>query len=130
PCPRHSDEVGAAEPGPVAPPAQIVARAEPHGLDPVRLCRERDQALEQPGRLLIAGGEEAVDLVAEELVERIARDTRSRDNGRDGRPFVAALGDDLEHRVYESLALGRPHVVRRELVPAARERFEAVLLDI
>ncbi len=53
----------------------------------------------------VVGGQEALLLVREQLVEGSARDAGEADHVRDGRGLVAALGDRLDHAAVEAGAL-------------------------
>ena len=81
--------------------------------------------LEPPGRVPeqvaeqhVVGGEEAVLLAGEEFVERLSRDAGDADHVDHAGLGVAALGDDLDHRLQDAGALGIRHGLPRQPVPA------------
>ena len=93
-------------------------RPEPGG-DPLRPRRPRLRleaaggVAEQVAEQDVVGGEEAVLLAGEELVEGLARDAGDADHVDHAGLRVAALGDDLDHRLEDAVALGFGHRLPR-----------------
>src|SRR4051794_12610832 len=114
-------EVGAGERGALLPPAQGDGRAPAHRPPPGVLGPEGEELVEHLAGELVAQCEEAVGLVAEQLVERVARHAGGGHHRGDGRRGVAVLGDALEHRGQQPLALRGAHDVRRQRVATPRQ---------
>ena len=73
-------------------------------------------SLEQVAEQHVVGGEEAVLLAVEEFVEGLAGDAGDADHVDHARLRVAALGDDLDHRLVDAVALGFGHRLPRQTV--------------
>ncbi len=68
---------------------------------------------EQVAEQDVVGGEEAVLLAGEELVEGLSRYAGDADHVDHARLRIAALGDDLDHRLQDSPLLGLRHRLPR-----------------
>ena len=98
-------------------------RRQPVGRQRVERLVDRGQQLVDAG---VVGGQEALVLVGELLVERLARDAGALDHVRDRDPGVSLVGDRLHHRREHALALGlADHRPRRGVAPARQYREDA-----
>src|SRR5206468_12790485 len=73
---------------------------------------------EQVAEQHVVGGEKAVLLTGEELIERLAGDAGDADHVDDPRLGVTALGDYFDHPLEDAAALGLRHGLPRQPVPA------------
>src|SRR5262249_12994868 len=80
--------------------------------------------LDQSARGDVEGGEEAVLLVVEELVEGLPRDARPLDHVDDASLGIAELGDHVDGGGQDARSLLGGHLLAGEAVPSARQSFE------
>ena len=90
------------------------AGRDPLGPGRARLRLEAPRGVaEQVAEQHVVGGEEAVLLAREQLVERLSRHAGDADHVDHARLGVAALGDDLDHRLQDPPLLGLRHRLPR-----------------
>jgi hypothetical protein len=114
---------------------EVDKRREPllDAVDP-RLLRSRLVRLggcrEHASEPELVGGEEAVLLVAEQLVEGLARDAGVSDHARDLALGVAAFRGDLDHRRQDAAALRFGNHLPGEPVSPARKLLQSLRVRI
>ena len=113
---QHLDD---REAGLVGVLGEVVEQRPQAGGDPLRPGRSllRLEAAggvaEEVAEQHVVGGEEAVLLAVEEFVEGLAGDAGDADHVDHPGLRVAALGDDLDHRLVDAVALGFGHRLPR-----------------
>ncbi len=108
--------------GALAPEPQVGADAVAHGVDVARLARSDGHYFgQQFARYRVVRREEALFLVRELLVERVARDARAAADVADRRRAVALCADHGDHGREDALALVVLDLLARQSVGSPRE---------